>query len=181
MAETSQETLSRTIVLVGLMGAGKTTVGRRLADHLGVGFVDSDIEIESAADLSIPEIFNRFGEEYFRTGETRVISRLLGQSPCILATGGGAFMSADNRTLIKNTGISVWIKADLETLWSRVKGKPGRPLLEKGDGKAALASLLEARYPTYGEADIVVDSLAGAPHEAVVDDIVAALKQKELI
>ncbi len=168
--------LDRTVVLVGLMGAGKSTVGRRLADALGVPFVDSDHEIETAANLSIPEIFERFGEQYFRDGESRVIARLLEGEPCILATGGGAFMSPDIRALIHERGLSVWIKADLETLWNRVKGKPGRPLLQQENAKEVLATLLEARYPVYAEADLTVESHAGALHEDVVADIIAALR-----
>ncbi len=169
--------LDRTVVLVGLMGAGKSTVGRRLADRLGVPFVDSDHEIETAANLSIPEIFERFGEQYFRDGESRVIARLLEGEPCILATGGGAFMSPEIRALILERGYSVWIKADLETLWNRVKGKPGRPLLQQENARDVLAALLEARYPVYAEADMTVESHAGALHEAVVADIVEALQK----
>ncbi len=168
--------LDRTVVLVGLMGAGKSTVGRRLADHLALPFVDSDDEIKIAADLNIAEIFERFGEQYFREGESRVIARLLDGPPCILATGGGAFMAPDNRKLIADRGVSVWIKADLDTLWDRVRGKPGRPLLEQDNPKQTLADLLAARYPVYQQADITVESRPGEPHEAVVRKIVAALK-----
>lgn len=167
--------LEKTIVLVGLMGAGKTTVGRRLAAYLGVRFVDSDAEIEIAANMTIPEIFSRFDEQYFRDGETRVIGRLLSETPCILATGGGAFMSDRNREIIKSEGISVWIKADLDTLWDRVKGKPGRPLLQADNAREVLGELLDARYPVYGEADITVPSLSGSEHETVVHAIVDAL------
>ncbi len=168
--------LNRTVVLVGLMGAGKSTVGRRLADRLGVRFVDSDTEIETAADMTIPEIFARFDEQYFRDGERRVIARLLDGEPCILATGGGAFLSNENRKMIGKGGVSVWIKADLETLWDRVKGKASRPLLNGSDPKGVLTDLLEARYPLYETAEIVVDSASGDPHEVVVDAIVAALE-----
>lgn len=169
--------LDRTVVLVGLMGAGKSTVGRRLADHLGLRFVDSDDEIKIAANLSIPEIFERFGEQYFRDGESRVIARLLKGEPCILATGGGAFMGRENRDLIAARGVSVWIRADLETLWERVRGKPGRPLLEQADPRQALDDLLEARYPVYGTADITVKSHKGEAHDVVVRDIVNALEK----
>ena len=168
--------LHQTVVLVGLMGAGKSTVGRRLADRLGVRFVDSDSEIETAADMTIPEIFERFDEQYFRDGERRVIARLLNDEPCILATGGGAFLSNENRTMIGLGGISVWIKADLETLWERVKDKTSRPLLNGADPKGVLAKLLTARYPLYETADIVVNSASGDPHEVVVDAIVEALR-----
>ncbi|MGE4609957.1 MAG: shikimate kinase [Paracoccaceae bacterium] len=167
--------LSRTVVLVGLMGAGKSTVGRRLADRLGVKFVDSDAEIEAAADMTIPEIFERFDEEYFRNGERRVIARLLAEEPCILATGGGAFLSSENREMIGDAGVSVWISADLETLWGRVKDKNSRPLLNCDDPKGVLAQLLEDRYPLYGTADIVVSSVGGDPHEVVVLAIMQAL------
>lgn len=169
--------LRKTIVLVGLMGAGKSTVGQRLANHLGVSFVDSDREIELAANLSIPEIFERFGEQYFREGETRVIGRLLSEKPCVLATGGGAFMADKNRALIKGNGVSVWIKADLETLWGRVKGKSGRPLLAGGNGKNILSDLLDERYPTYETSDIIVQSHANSEHERVVDAIVSELNK----
>lgn len=167
--------LKRTVVLVGLMGAGKTTVGRRLADRLGVRFVDSDSEIETAAGMTISEIFERFDEPYFRDGERRVIARLLKDIPCVMATGGGAFLSNENRGMIGENGVSVWIKADLETLWERVKGKASRPLLNGDDPKGVLTRLLEARYPLYGTAEIIVNSASGDPHEVVVNAIVAEL------
>jgi len=168
--------LDRTVVLVGLMGAGKSTVGRRLAERLGVRFVDSDTEIEAAADMTIPEIFERFDEQYFRDGERRVIARLLTEEPCVLATGGGAFLSEENRVLIEENGIAVWIKADLETLWERVRDRSGRPLLNAENPKAILSGLLDARYPIYEAAEIVVKSNSGDPHEVVVDAIMAALQ-----
>ncbi len=167
--------LEKTIVLVGLMGAGKTTVGRRLAQYLGLKFVDSDAEIEIAANMRIPEIFETFDEQYFRAGELRVIKRLLQEAPCILATGGGAFISPEIRTLIQESAISVWINADLQTLWDRVKAKPGRPLLQKDDAKGVLAALHKTRNPIYAKADITVKSLAGNTHDTVVQHIVAAL------
>ena len=173
--------LQRTVVLVGLMGAGKSTVGRRLADRLGVRFVDSDHEIEAAADLTIPEIFERFGEQYFRDGERKVIARLLSEEPCILATGGGAFMSDENRQLISVGGISVWIRADLETLWERVKDKTSRPLLNAENPKGILSGLLQTRYPVYELADVAVESNDGDAHELVVERIVAALKDKKYL
>ena len=169
--------LNRTVVLVGLMGAGKSTVGRRLADRLGVRFVDSDNEIETAADMTIPEIFERFDEQYFRDGERRVIARLLSDEPCVLATGGGAFLSNENREMIGERGVSVWIKADLETLWERVKDKTSRPLLNGDNPKGVLTGLLEARYPLYETAEIVVNSASGDPHEVVVNAIVEALEK----
>lgn len=169
--------LQKTVVLVGLMGAGKSTVGRRLAEYLDLPFVDSDDEIEAAADMTIPEIFERFDEKYFREGETRVIARLLMDKPCILATGGGAFMSDENRALIAENGVSVWIDADIETLWDRVQGKPGRPLLQNDNAKEVLTKLLETRTPTYATADISVKSRHGQLHEKVVKSIVAALTE----
>lgn len=169
--------LQKTVVLVGLMGAGKSTVGRRLAETLGQSFVDSDDEIEAAAGMTIPEIFERFDEQYFRDGETRVIARLLSADPCIIATGGGAFMSDENRALIAKNGISVWINADIETLWERVQGKPGRPLLQNENAREVLANLLETRSPTYATADITVKSHRGQLHEKVVKSIVDALKK----
>lgn len=167
--------VNRTVVLVGLMGAGKSTVGRRLAERVNLPFIDSDDEIAKAADLTIPEIFARFGEQGFRDGERKVIARLLEGPPCILATGGGAFMADENRALISDKGVSVWINADLETLWDRVRDKPGRPLLETVDPKRVLTELLEARYPVYGKADVTVESAKGHPHGSVVDAIIAGL------
>ena len=168
--------LTRPIVLVGLMGAGKTSVGRRLAAALGADFFDSDHEIEAAAGLEIREIFERFGEKYFREGEQRVISRLLQQEPAIIATGGGAFMSPSIRQEIADRAISVWIRADLELLWERVKDKPTRPLLARPDAKEVLSGLLETRYPVYGKADVIVDSVRGLPHERMAQTILEAVQ-----
>lgn len=173
--------LDKTVVLVGLMGAGKSTVGKRLANHINVDFYDSDLEIEKAADLTIPEIFERFGEKYFRDGEQRVVSRLLNSDPCIVATGGGAFISDEIREMINEKGFAVWINADLETLWGRVEGKPGRPLLERPDAKKVLENLLNTRYPIYALSDHVVTSKKGRPHERVVNDIVKGLKKNNVL
>lgn len=173
-----QEITNKTLVLVGLMGAGKSTVGRRLADRLDMPFVDADDEIIAAAGLPIGEIFTKFGEQYFRDGEERVIERLLNGPPCVLSTGGGAFMSEKTRKSIQGRAISVWLRADLETLWGRVSGKAGRPLLQQKNPKAVLNELLLARNPVYATADVTVDSKSGNPHESVVDDIVAALARK---
>ena len=167
--------VNRTVVLVGLMGAGKSTVGRRLAERLNLPFLDSDDEIVKAAGMSIPEIFERFSEQYFRDGEHKVIARLLDGPPCILATGGGAFLSDENQALIAARGVSVWIKADLETLWDRVRDKPGRPLLQAADPKGVLGDLLKARHPAYGKADVIIESENDHPHSAVVDAIIAGL------
>ncbi len=166
--------IDQPIVLVGLMGAGKSSVGRRLANRLGVRFVDADSEIEAAAGCSIPEIFERHGEAAFRDGERRVIARLLDGGPQVLATGGGAFMDAETRRRIRERAVSVWLRADLDVLVERCSRKRNRPLLEGGDPRAILARLIDERYPIYAEADIVVDTVAG-PHEEVVERIVDAL------
>lgn len=166
--------LDRSIVLVGLMGAGKTSIGRRLAVRLGLPFVDADQEIERAAGCSIEDFFVRFGEAAFREGERRVIARLLDESPRVIATGGGAFMDPSTRTAIAAQGCSIWLKADLETLYKRVRRRGNRPLLKRGDPREVLAELMERRHPVYAEADLVVESRDG-PHEAVVEDAVRAL------
>ncbi len=150
--------LDRTIVLVGLMGAGKSCIGRRLASRLGVAFVDADAEIEQAAGCSISEIFEKYGEPYFRDGERRVMSRLLHGTPCVLAAGGGAFMDPDTRTLIRERGLSIWLKADLDTLSQRTRGRTHRPLLNGAEPRKVLARLIEARYPVYEQADITVET-----------------------
>ncbi len=167
--------LTRPLVLVGLMGAGKTSVGRRLADFLKVPFQDSDVEIEAAAGLEVREIFERFGEAYFRDGERRVIARLLGEAPGVLATGGGAFVSADIREMVADAGLSVWLDADLETLWSRVKDRPSRPLLQRPDAKSVLAGLLETRRTAYSEAAVRVVSERDLSHEVMVRRILEAI------
>ena len=158
----------RSIVLVGMMGAGKSSVGRRLAARLGIGFVDADTEIESAAGMSIPEIFARHGEGYFRSGEARVISRLLDGGPQVLATGGGAVMDQTTRDLVHIKGISVWLKADLDVLLKRTKRRSDRPLAEK------IKDLLPVREPVYALSDIVVQS-RDEPHETIVEEIIAKL------
>jgi len=169
--------LDKTLVLVGLMGCGKSSVGRRLAQRLGVDFVDTDDEISLAAGMSIPEIFEKFGEQGFRDGEVKVISRLLADKPRVMATGGGAFMSPLVRAEIERTATSIWLRADLDTLWGRVKGKPGRPLLDTADPKKVLANLMAERYPVYGMADITVMSRADSIHEVVVDGILSGLDE----
>lgn len=162
------------VVLVGLMGAGKSSIGRRLATRLDLPFLDADTEIEAAAGCTIPEFFKLHGEAAFRDGERRVIARLLEGPPCVLATGGGAFMDAETRARIARSGISVWLRADLETLVRRTSRREDRPLLATGDVQATLARLMGERYPVYEQADIVVDSDDGPP-EATVDRVVAAL------
>jgi shikimate kinase len=167
--------LTRPLVLVGLMGAGKTSVGKRLAHLLGVPFVDSDAEIAEAAGMSIPEIFARLGEPAFRDGERRVIARLLAAPPGVLATGGGAFVEPRTRAEIRARATSVWLRADLGLLWDRVRGRPGRPLLQTADPRGVLADLDRRRSPIYAEADVVVDSRRGASHEAMAREIVRAV------
>jgi shikimate kinase len=156
----------RSIVLVGMMGAGKSSIGRRLASRLGIPFVDADTEIESAAGMTIPEIFDKHGEPYFRAGEARVIVRLLDNGPQVLATGGGAVMDQSTRDLIHIKGISVWLKADIEVLMKRTKRRNDRPLAEK------IKELLPAREPLYALSDITVHS-RDEPHDTIVDEIVA--------
>ena len=166
--------LDKTLVLVGMMGAGKTSVGRRLASVLGVSFRDADAEIELAAGCTINEIFERFGEPAFRAGERKVIARLLTEPPHVLATGGGAFMDAETRAKIHETAISIWLKAPVELLLERVTRKDTRPLLRNTDSRAALERLLKDREPVYAQADMTIESDEG-PHESVVKRILAAL------
>jgi shikimate kinase len=162
------------IVLVGLMGAGKTTVGRRLAEKLGLAFVDADHEIELAAGQTIPEIFSRHGEAYFREGERKVIARLLENGAQVLATGGGAYMNADTRATIRRHAISIWLRADFDLLMSRVRRRSNRPLLQNDDPEAVMKKLIAERYPVYAEADITVDSRDVA-HTSIVNSIIKTL------
>ncbi len=164
----------RSIVLVGLMGAGKTTVGRRLAKRLGIGFVDADAEIERAAGKTVAEIFEEDGEAFFRAGEERVIARLLNDGPQVLATGGGAWMSEATRQAVREKGISVWLRADLDVLMERVSRRPGRPLLKNPDPQAVMKELMDVRYPVYAHADVTVESRK-APHQTIVNDIIRAV------
>ena len=153
----------RTIALVGLMGAGKSCIGRLLAASLDLPFVDADKEIEAAAGCSIEDIFAAHGEEAFRDGERRVISRLLDEPKMVLATGGGAFMDPETRQLIRERAISVWLRADVDLLLRRTSRRNNRPLLKRGDPRQSLSDLIEQRYPVYAEADVVVDSVDGPP------------------
>jgi shikimate kinase len=171
--------LDKTLVLVGMMGAGKTSVGRRLANVLGVPFRDADAEIEIAAGCSINEIFERFGEPAFRAGERKVIARLLGDPPHILATGGGAFMDSETRARIKDSAVSIWLKANIELLLERVTRKDTRPLLRNTDNRTALERLLTEREPVYAQADIMIESDDG-PHDAVIRRILAALDARRV-
>ena len=163
-------------MLVGLMGAGKTNIGRRLAQRLGLGFTDADSEIEAAAGETIEEIFERRGEAVFREGERKVIARLLGNPVHVLATGGGAFMDAETRAHIRERGISIWLRADLDLLHQRVLRRNNRPLLKQGNPREVLARLIDQRYPVYAQADITVDTVDGPP-EATLDRVIAALEQ----
>ena len=170
----SRQLGARSLVLVGLMGAGKSTVGRRLAQTLQLPFRDADHEIEAAAGMSIPDIFSIHGEEYFRDGEKRVIARLLQEGPMVLATGGGAFMNEETRQRIAEQGISVWLRADLDVLMRRVRKRTTRPLLQNSDPEGTMRRLMEARHPVYATADLTVDSHE-TPHDRVVADIVKNL------
>lgn len=148
----------KSLVLVGLMGAGKSCIGRKLARELNLPFVDADEEVEKAAGCSVEDIFDLYGEKAFRDGEERVIARLLDSGPQVLATGGGAFMNGRTRELIKATGISIWLRAELDVLVRRTRRRAGRPLLKNDDPRATLERLMKERYPVYAEADIIVDS-----------------------
>lgn len=167
--------LKKTIVMVGMMGAGKTAVGTALARALGAPFLDSDEEITRAADRSIAEIFERDGEPFFRARETEVLNRLLHGAPCVLSTGGGAFLSDTNRSLIRGTGVSVWLRADLDVLWARVRHKSTRPLLRTANPYQTLRALYEARMPFYQEADLAVDSSADLTVEDMAARVVESL------
>ncbi len=165
----------RSVVLVGMMGAGKTSVGKRLAGRLGLTFIDADTAIEEAAKKTVSEIFAEHGEDYFRQGERRVIARLLREPRQIIATGGGAFMNPETRAAIRGAGISIWLRADWELLFERVRRRPTRPLLQTADPEGTLRALVDARYPVYAEADLTVQSV-DVPHEAMVDAVVSALE-----
>ena len=167
----------RSVVLIGLMGAGKTAVGRRLANRLDLPFIDADSEIEVAAGASISEIFAEHGEAYFRQGERKVIARLLENGPQVLATGGGAYMNPDTRANIKAHGLSVWLKADIKVLMKRVGRRDNRPLLAAGDPEKVMKRLMEERYPIYAEADVTVES-RDVPHDVIVGAVIDALADK---
>lgn len=164
----------RPLVLVGMMGAGKTTVGRRVANRLGRQFRDSDEEIERAAQMTIPEIFEQRGEPEFRAGETRVIARVLKEEGVVLATGGGAFVHPDTRTLMKAEAVTVWLKAEADILFERVSRRSNRPLLKTANPRATLEKLIEDRYPIYAEADVTVIS-RDVPQDVVASDVVDAV------
>ncbi|HXN69620.1 MAG TPA: shikimate kinase [Bradyrhizobium sp.] len=165
---------TRSIVLVGMMGAGKSTIGRRLSARLRLPFLDADSEIEAAAGMSIPDIFEIHGEPHFRDGEARVIARLLDSGPAVLATGGGAFMREDTRNRIGEKAVSLWLKADADIIMKRVKRRADRPLLQTADPAATVGRLIEEREPVYQHADITIWS-RDVPHEKIVDECIEAL------
>ena len=167
--------LKKTVVLVGMMGAGKTAVGRALAAKLDVPFIDSDAEIEKAANMSIAEIFARDGEAFFREKESQVIARLLEEERCILSTGGGAYLAEGNRAVISERGVAVWLNADVDLLWSRVKHKDTRPLLRTDNPRKTLEEIYAARVPFYGRADLPVKAEAGLSIEDMAERVAAAL------
>ena len=168
----------RSVVLVGMMGAGKSTIGRRLAARLGLRFLDADVEIEVAhAGMTIPEIFAIHGEPYFRDGEARVIARLLDSGPAVIATGGGAFMREETRNRIRDKAVSIWLKADVDVIMKRVRRRADRPLLQTEDPVATVSRLLEAREPVYQTADLTIGS-RDVPHDRVVDECIDALRAR---
>jgi shikimate kinase len=168
--------LEKSLVLVGMMGAGKSAIGQRLAGSLGIEFFDADEEIESAAGRSIPDIFEYYGEQFFREGERRVILRLLKGPIKVVATGGGAYMNDETRAEIKERAHSIWLRADIDTLWRRVSRRSNRPMLHTANPKKTLQDLIEKRYSVYGEADITVESTDG-PHQQTVDRVINAVNE----
>lgn len=168
--------MKKTIVLIGMMGAGKSAVGNALSRILGAPFVDSDEEIERAANMSVAEVFKRDGEPFFRARESEVLARLLSGPPCILSTGGGAFLAEANRRAIAEKGVAVWLKADLELLWNRVRHKTTRPLLKTADPKGTLAALLTAREPVYAEAAVTVLARPEYSVEEMAGKVIEALQ-----
>jgi shikimate kinase len=169
--------LTRTVALVGMMGAGKSSIGRRLATRLNVPFKDADSEIESAAGCSISEIFERYGEPAFRDGERKVIARLLGEPPHVMATGGGAFVDAGTRARMKEGSVTIWLRAPVDVLLARTGRRDTRPLLKNGDPRETLERLLQERSPIYAEADVTLDSEEG-PHAQSVEKIVSILTER---
>jgi len=168
---------TRSVVLVGMMGAGKSTIGRRLAARLRLPFLDADVEIEAAAGMSIPDIFEAHGEPHFRDGEARVIARLLDSGPAVIATGGGAFMREETRNRIRDKAVSIWLKAEAEIIMRRVRRRADRPLLQTPDPAATVDRLLGEREPVYQNADITIWS-RDVPHEKIVEECIEALHAK---
>ena len=174
--------LKKTVALVGMMGSGKSAIGKVVSSIIDVPFVDADVEIEKAAKLSISEIFERHGEKFFRDRENQVIKRLLKERPCILATGGGAFVNEKIRILIKQHGVSVWLNADLETLWKRVKHKKTRPLLRTDNPKETLANIYKKRIETYSLADVIIESRGTSSLEKMANRVInSLLDRNELV
>jgi len=173
-AEISRALGARSIVLVGMMGAGKSTIGRRLSARLRLPFLDADMEIEAAAGMSIPDIFETHGEPHFRDGEARVIARLLDSGPAVIATGGGAFLHEETRSRIGSKAISIWLKADADIIMKRVKRRADRPLLQTADPAATVGRLISEREPVYQHADLTIWS-RDVPHEKIVDECIDAL------
>jgi len=176
-AEISAALGNRSVVLVGMMGAGKSTIGRRLSVRLGLSFLDADVEIEAAAGMSIPDIFETRGEADFRDGEVRVIARLLDNGPAVIATGGGAIMRQETRDRIRERAVSIWLKADSDIIMRRVKRRSDRPLLQTADPEATVERLIREREPVYSQADVTVWS-RDVPHEKIVDECIEALYGK---
>src|ERR1700733_9100034 len=168
---------ARSVVLVGMMGAGKSTIGRRLSARLGLPFVDADAEIEQAHRMPIPDIFEKYGEPYFRDGEVRVIARLLDNGPAVIATGGGAVMRQETRDRIREKAVSIWLKVDTDVIMRRVKRRSDRPLLQTPDPEATVERLIREREPVYGQADVTVWS-RDVPHEKIVDECIGGLYEK---
>lgn len=166
----------RPIILIGLMGAGKTTIGRRLAKRLAIPFRDADHEIEAAANMSVAEIFSQHGEAHFRDGEKKVIARLIEEGSHVLATGGGAWMNEETRSIVTGRGVSVWLKAEFDILMERVRRRSHRPLLQNPDPEGVMRKLIDERYPVYAEADLTVLS-RDVPHEAIVGAVIDALEE----
>ncbi|TCL09246.1 shikimate kinase [Shimia isoporae] len=171
--------LKKTVVMVGMMGAGKTAVGRAVAAKLGVPFIDSDAEIEKAANMTIAEIFERDGEPFFRRKETQVIERLLEEERCILSTGGGAFLSEENRMMIADKGVAVWLDADVDLLWSRVRHKDTRPLLRTPDPRKTLEEIFAQRVPFYSQAELPVKAVAGLSIEEMADRVIGEMAGRD--
>jgi shikimate kinase len=175
MDDTSPLLLPRTVALVGLMGAGKSAIGKRLALRLGLPFIDADDEIERAAGCSIAEFFEKYGETEFRAGERRVIARLLDEPPHVLSTGGGAYIHPETRALMRAKAVTVWLRAELDVLFDRVKRRGHRPLLRQGEPREVLARLMAQRHPIYAEADIIIDSTA-QPADRTTEQVIEALR-----
>ncbi len=173
-AEISAALGKRCVVLIGMMGAGKSTIGRRMAARLRLPFVDADTEIEAAAGMSIPDIFETHGEPHFRDGEARVIARLLDNGPAVIATGGGAFMREETRGRIRDKAVSIWLKADAEVIMKRVRRRSDRPLLQNADPEGTVSRLLDEREPVYATADLTILS-RDVPHDKIVEECLEAL------